>query len=57
MVNNLGAVFKTYITIVSHQIQKNKQLEDNKVLFKAIKKKKIHIKDEYKAPANFVTTK
>lgn len=53
MFNNLGPKFKTYFTIVNNQMQKNKKLEDNEVLFKAIGEEKTCIKAKYKVFANF----
>ena len=38
-------------------MQKNKKLEENKVLFKVIEKEKTGIKAKYKAFANFVLIK
>lgn len=57
MLNNLGSTFKIYLIIVNNFIQKNKQLGEDNVLFKAIKEKKTCIKAEHKAYANFATTK
>lgn len=38
-------------------MQKDKKLEKDKVLFKAIEKEKSYIKDKHKASANFTLTK
>ena len=56
MLNNLGFVFKTYLTVVNNFMQKNKQLEENKIWIKAIEKKKTGIKAESKIFANFAIT-
>lgn len=42
--------------IISNQIQKNKNLEEDGTLFKAIKEEKFRIVAKQKASANFVTT-
>lgn len=39
MFNNLGPEFKTYLTVVNDRMQKDKKLEKDKVLFKAIEEK------------------
>lgn len=57
MFNNLGLVFKIYLTIINNQIQKNKKLEENEVLFKAIEEEETCIKTKHKASANFTSTK
>lgn len=57
ILNNLGSVFITYLTIINNQMQKDKKLEEDKVLFKAIDKEKTCIKTKHKASANFVLTK
>ena len=57
MLNNLGPVFKTYLTIVNDQMQKDEKLEENEVLFKAIEEEKTRIKAKHKASANFASTK
>lgn len=40
MLNNLGLTFKIYFTIVNNQMQKDKKLEEDEILFKAIEGKK-----------------
>lgn len=57
MPNNLSRAFKTYLTVVYNQMQKNEQLEEDKVLFKAIKEEKIYIKAKSKASTNFAAIK
>ena len=57
MLNNLGPTFKTYLTIVNNQMQKDEKLKEDEVLFKAIKEKKTRIKAKHKAFANFASTK
>lgn len=57
MVNNLGPVFKIYLIVVNNQMQKNKKLEEDKVLFRAIKEEKTCIKTKHKTFANFATIK
>lgn len=57
MFNNLGLIFRIYLTIINNQMQKSKQLEKNKVLFKAIEEEKTYIKAKFKAFANFTTRK
>lgn len=57
ILNNLELVFKNYLTIVNNWIQKDEKLENDKVLFKAIKKAETWIKAEYKVFANFAITK
>lgn len=57
MLNNLSLAFKTYLTIVNNWMQKDKQLEKDEVLFKAIKEEKSCIKAKHKAFANFSITK
>lgn len=57
ILNNLGLVFKIYLTIVNNQMQKNKKLEEDEVLFKAIEEEKTCFKAEHKTSANFTLTK
>ena len=57
MLNNLGPTFKIYPTVVNDRMQKDEQLEEDKVLFKAIVEEETRIKAESKASANFATTK
>lgn len=57
MLHNLRSVFKTKLTMINNQMQKNKKLEKNKVLFKAIEEKETRIKVEHKAFSNFITKK
>ena len=56
MFNNLGPEFKTYLTVVNDRMQKDKKLEKDKVLFKAIEEKETWIKAKRKACANFIST-
>ena len=56
-INNLGPVFNIYLIVVNDWMLKNKQLEEDEVLFKAIEEEETYIKAEYKASANFATTK
>ncbi len=57
ILNNLGPISKTYLTIIKNQIQKDENLQEDKILFKAIEEKETHIKVEHKAFANFILTK
>ena len=57
MLNNFGPAFKTYLTIINNQMQKDKKLKEDKVLFKAIEKEETYIKAKHKASANFALTK
>lgn len=57
MLNNLGPVFKTYLTIVNNWMQKDEKLEEDKVLFKVIEEEKTRIKAKHKVSANFTSTK
>ncbi len=57
MLNNLDHVFKTYFIVIKNRMQKVENLEEDKVLFKAIEEKKTRINTEQKAFANFVSTK
>ena len=43
MLNNLGQAFKTYLTIVNTGMRKNRKLDDDEKLFKAIAEKKTRI--------------
>ncbi len=43
MLNNLGQAFKTYLTIVNTEMRKNRKLDDDEKLFKAIAEKKTRI--------------
>lgn len=55
--NNFSFDFKTYFIIINNWIQKDKKLENNKVLFKVIEKKDTYIKAKHKTFANFALTK
>ena len=57
ILNNLGLAFQTYLTIFNNQMQKDEQLEEDKILFKAIKEKETCLKAESKASVNFAITK
>ena len=57
MLNNLSSAFKTYLTVVNDWIRKDKKLEEDETLFKAIEEEKTRIVAKQKASANFVTTK
>ena len=57
MLNNLGFAFKTYLTVVNNQMQKDEKLEEDKVLFKAIEEEETRIKAKYKASADFALIK
>lgn len=57
MLNNLSLAFKIYLTIINNQMQKDKKLKKDKVLFKVMKKKKTCIKAKYKTFANFAIIK
>lgn len=57
MLNNLSPTFKIYLIIINNQMQKDKKLEEDKVLFNIIEKEKTYIKAKYKAFANFALTK
>ena len=55
--NNLGPAFKIYLTIINNQMQKDKKLEKDEVLFKIIEEEETCIKAKHKDFANFVLTK
>lgn len=57
MLNNLGLLFKTYLTVVNDRMQIDKKLEDDEILFKAIEEKETRMKAEQKASANFASAK
>lgn len=57
MLNNLGALFKTYLIVVNNWIWKNKNFEENKILFMIIEKEESRIMTEQKTSANFALTK
>ncbi len=57
MLNNLGRLFKTYLKVVNDRMRKDKKLEKNDVLFKAIEEEKTCIKVDYKASASIASTK
>lgn len=57
MLNNFGPPFKIYLIVVNNWMQKDKQLEKIKVLFKAIEEEETCIKAKSKASANFAVTK
>lgn len=57
ILNKLGPAFKTHLTIVNDWMQKDKKLEEEEGLFKAIKKEKSRIITEQKANNNFTLTK
>ncbi len=57
MLNNLSPAFKTYLTVVNNWIQKDKKLEEDDILFKAIREEKTRIKADHKASASFASTK
>ena len=57
ILNNLGPAFKIYLTVVNNRMQKDEQLEEDRVLFKVIMEKETRIKVESKASANFATKK
>lgn len=57
MLNNLGPAFKTYLTVVNDRMRKDKKLEEDEALFKAIEEEETRIVTEQKASANFATTK
>lgn len=57
MLNNLGPAFKTYLTVVNDWMRKDKKLEENEALFKAIEEEETRIVTEQKASANFASTK
>ena len=57
MLNNFDPSFKTYLTVVNDQMQTNKKLEDDEILFKAIKEEETRMKAEQKASANFASAK
>lgn len=49
MLNNLGRAFKTYLIVVNDRMQKDKKLEEDEALFKAIEEEDIRIVTEQKA--------
>lgn len=53
ILNNLGPIFKIYLTIVIDKMQKDEKLEEDKVLFKVIEEEETCIKAKHKASANF----
>ena len=55
--NNLWPPFKTYLIVVYDRIRKNKKLDMDNVLFKASEEEETHIKTNYRASANCVSTK
>lgn len=57
ILNNLDLTFKTYLTVINNHIQKDKQLDKDKVLFNAIKEEKVCIKAKHKVFINFATIK
>ncbi len=57
MLNNLGPTFKTHLTFVKDEIRKDKKLEEDDVLFKAIEEEETRIKVNHRASANFASIK
>ncbi len=57
MLNNLGPVFKTYLTVVNDRIRRDKKLEEDGVIFRAIEEEETRIKADHRASANFTSTK
>ncbi len=57
MLNNLWPAFKTYWIVVNDRVQKDKKLEEDDVLFKAIEEEETRIKADHRASANFASTK
>ncbi len=57
MLNNLGPVFKTYLTVINDRMRKDEKLKEDSVLFEAIEEEKTRIKAKHKASANFASTK
>ncbi len=57
MLNNHGPSFKTYLTVVNDGIRKDKKLEEDDILFKAIEEEKTRINANHRASANFASTK
>lgn len=57
MLNNLGPAFKTYLTVVNDRMRKDKQLEGDEALFKAIEEEETRIVTEQKANVNFASIK
>ena len=57
MLNNLWPPFKTYLIVVNDQIRKDEKLDEDNVLFKAIEEEETNIKTDYRASADFVSTK
>lgn len=53
---NFSPTFKTYFIVINNQLQKNKELKKDKILFKAIKEEKTYIKAKSKASIYFATT-
>lgn len=50
MLSSFSPAFKIYLTIVNNWIQKDKKLEKDKVLFKAIEKEKVILRTNIKLP-------
>lgn len=57
MLNNLGPVFITYLTVVNNQMSKDKKLKEDKRLFKLIQEEETQIVIEQNTSANFAMKK
>ena len=57
MLNNFGPAFKTYLTVNNDCIRKDKKLEEDNVLFKAIEEEETPIKADNKTSINSASTK
>ncbi len=57
MLENLGSLFKTYLTIINDCLCKNAKLDNYEPIFKAVEKEKTQIKADQKTSANFTDVK
>ncbi len=57
ILNNLGPGFKTYLTVVNDRMRKDKKLRKDDVLFKPLEEEETCIKVDYRASADFASTK
>ncbi len=57
ILNHLGPAFKTYLTVVNDQMRKDKKLEKDDILFKAIEEEETRIKADHRGSAKFASTK
>ena len=57
MRNNLELAFKTYLTVINDGMRKDKKLEEDEVLFKAIEEQETRINADHRDSANFASMK